>query len=220
MKNSLFTAPFLVQPYSRSRGALAIHRYPQATGEIQSGFTLIEVLIVIVLAGILMAIAVPNISNFIANGRISSAANDLVSDLMLARGAATSSRRLAVVCATSATVCNPTVTCSATDNDWISEGRLIFVDNHSPIGTADGDCEDGDTILKHTTPNLTPNTLASPTSFELNGFGATEWIAFNSYGVLAPAIGTRTFTLCVTNATQCRTISVDFSGRASVTTAP
>jgi prepilin-type N-terminal cleavage/methylation domain-containing protein len=219
MKNSLFTTPFLVQPHSQSGGAIAIHRYPQANGEMHSGFTLVEVMVVIILAGILMAIAVPNISNFIANGRISSAANDLVSDLMLARGAATSSRHLAIVCASSATTCTPTaVTCSASDNDWISAGRLVFIDNHSIPGTTDGICKNGDTVIKHTSSSLTPNALPSPTSIVGTGF-TNDYIAFNSYGVMVPMEAGH-FTLCVTNATQCRHISVDFSGRASVTKVP
>ena len=53
-----------------------------------SGFTLVEMMIVIGVLGILMAIALPNFSQWIASERVRGAANDLYSGLMMARSEA------------------------------------------------------------------------------------------------------------------------------------
>ena len=53
-----------------------------------SGFTLVETMIVIAVAGILMAIALPNFTTWIASERVRGAANDLYAGLMMARSEA------------------------------------------------------------------------------------------------------------------------------------
>lgn len=62
------------------------------------GFTLIELLIVISIATILLAIAVPNFTDFIRNSRLSSQANDLILTLMYAKSEAVKRGRSTVVC--------------------------------------------------------------------------------------------------------------------------
>ena len=54
----------------------------------QSGFSLIELLVVIVILGALMAIAVPNYLSYIPKSRLKTAARDLYSELQLAKMAA------------------------------------------------------------------------------------------------------------------------------------
>lgn len=214
MKHTLFTASLLVQPRSLHDADMDFSAWRQFTANTEAGVTLIELLAVIVIAGILMAIALPNLTNFIANGRITSAANDIASDLMLARSVASSHRGQAVVCASNATSCSSTVTCSTTDNDWIYSGRIVFVDSNS-----NGTCDPGETLIKHSAASLTTNTSSSPPSIVLSGFSGNKSIAFNAYGTTNP-ISTGSFRLCVTNATLCRQITVDYTGRTSITKVP
>jgi type IV fimbrial biogenesis protein FimT len=51
----------------------------------QAGFTLMELMITVTVAGILMAIAIPNIRNFIRNNLLSSGVNDLLHSINVAR---------------------------------------------------------------------------------------------------------------------------------------
>ncbi|HTP40031.1 MAG TPA: GspH/FimT family pseudopilin [Steroidobacteraceae bacterium] len=75
----------------------------------QPGFTLIELMFVIAIAGILFAIAIPNMGTFTKNNRLTSAANDLLRGIELARTEAIK-RQVGLV-----TLCG-TASISGTDN--------------------------------------------------------------------------------------------------------
>lgn len=98
-----------------------------------SGFTLVEMMVVVAILVILASIALPSFGPMIANNRIVANTNDLVADLALARSEAAKRGGTTVV-----TVCASSdgSSCSGS-TDW-SAGRLVFVDGGPLQGVVDG----------------------------------------------------------------------------------
>lgn len=168
----------------------------------QSGFTMLELLVVLAIVGIMAALAAPSFSGFFANSRIGSATNDLIADLMQARSQAATSGHHALVCPST----NGTA-CSATVADW-AKGRIIFIDKDGS-----NTFNTGDTLIKYV------SRLPANLTVTMAGFPNT-YVAFNAYGGMFP-LGTGSFTLCVKGASQDRQVSVDYSGHpVAIKTAP
>ena len=85
-----------------------------------SGFTLLELMITLAIIGLVMAFAVPSLSTFIKNDRLSSQINTLVGHLAYARSEAVLRSQQVGLCAS-----DDTTSCTA--GDW-AKGWILYVD--------------------------------------------------------------------------------------------
>jgi len=113
-------------------------RYPPGA---QTGFTLIELMVTMGIAAILLTVAVPSFQTTIANNRLATQTNNLVTDVNIARSEAVK-RGTSVLLCSSATPNAATPTCTGAGNTWTS-GWLVFVDTD-----ASGAFDAGDTLIK------------------------------------------------------------------------
>jgi len=103
------------------------------------GFTMVELLITIVVAGVLLGIAAPNFSDAMLNSRQVVKTNELMGALKIARSEAIKRSTRTAVCAR-----GDDDTCG---DKW-SNGFLVFVDNESMPGVIDS----GEEILRVAEP--------------------------------------------------------------------
>lgn len=103
------------------------------------GFTIIELIAVMVIASILAAIAIPSFQDFVKDNRISAHTNELITDFHFARTESIKRNRRVTVCKSA-----NGATCDVADNLNWTQGWITFVDN----GPANGVFDAGETILR------------------------------------------------------------------------
>ena len=112
----------------------------------QTGFTLLELMLVVVLAGILLGIGVPAMGDFIRNARITGAANDVMAGLHFTRSEAIKRRVPVTLCtSTNPLAANPVCAASTQLFGWIA-----FVDTNQ-----DGQRNAGEAVLLQREPIAT-----------------------------------------------------------------
>jgi type IV fimbrial biogenesis protein FimT len=123
------------------------------------GITLLELMLTIAVAAVLAAIAVPNMRDFIRNNRLTSAGNDLLRSLQLARSEAVKRQGVVTVCAS-----DDGETCS----DGEFTGWLVFLDANN-----DWDRSDDEEILESANVSdgvTVVNDATGKVSFAATGF--------------------------------------------------
>jgi len=129
------------------------------------GFTLIELMVTIVLMGILVTVATPMFRNTIQNARISSQANDFLTDLAYARSEAIKRAALVTICKRPS---DGSVTCDTTAGNPWTNGWVIFLDTNDngqvdTAGTPEpilrvGAALEGGNVLNAVAPGATAET--------------------------------------------------------------
>ncbi|MEQ1800784.1 MAG: GspH/FimT family pseudopilin [Gammaproteobacteria bacterium] len=173
-------------------------RYPSGPNR-NRGMTAVELLFTMAIAGLVLALAVPNFRDFIQNNRAAEEANALVGALAVARSEAVTRGIPVSVCSSA-----DNATC-ADDPDW-STGWIVFTDVNAPLGAVD----DG----------VTPDTVLRALPALRNGSELTADANFVSYGAngfLSNGAAV-TFDLDIPECTgnHNRTITVNLQGRGAV----
>lgn len=127
------------------------------SARLSKGFTLVELMITLVVIGVVAAIAFPSFQSLIRSSRVTTAHNELIGMVNLARNDAIRNNQGGVVCGSS----NGT-TCSG---QW-GGGMMVFSDSDG-----DGVFSSGETVLRYTAFNsaLTVTGPAAPIAFDGRG---------------------------------------------------
>lgn len=177
----------------------------------QAGFTLIELMIVIVVLAIFVTVGVPNFQNLIRENRLATQANELVSSLHFARSEAIKRRLPIALCRTA----NGT-TCVAGGPPTWETGWLIFVDDN--VNGVDGEATDNDGIF-NSTEQLLRSVSAKPTStLRSTVAGSNDTVRYRINGLLLNAPGN--FDLCDLNTADTaskRNININVTGQVQTT---
>ena len=174
----------------------------------QAGFTLLELMVVLAIAGILIAVGIPTMSDFIRNSRITGAANDVMAALHFTRSEAVKRRIPVTLCTSTSAVtsANPTCAASAFLTGWIA-----FVDTNQS-----GQRDAGELVLlQHEAMNaqITARSSVNPlqVTYLMNGF------ALNPNAARIVFCDERGNTPSGGELSSARGILVSVTGRAGVT---
>ncbi|MBI5901490.1 MAG: GspH/FimT family pseudopilin [Rhodocyclales bacterium] len=147
----------------------------------QTGFTLVELLIAIAVLGILMSIALPNLSQMLRRIQVNSLTGELSTSFQQARNEAITKNARVLTCAS-----NSGGTGCASSTDWNTNGWLVCL----AIGSATA-CDASTAEI----PNPISRHESVPTSTAVVA-GPSTPVAFTSNGGLA--LGSATITVTIT----------------------
>ena len=161
-----------------------------------TGFTLVELMIVITMLGVLLGVGIPSFNTMIQDNRIASETNRVVANLSYSRTAASS--RASVV-----TMENKSVAAE----DW-SQGWEIYTDQDALGNTTR---VVADTLLRTTDPNATGVTILA------SAIG-NRWISFRTNGMLNEAGNAVVIAVCDERGeANGRDITINLAGRVNLT---
>lgn len=194
-------APFVIRYFPLENPNIMSNR--PFIGIYQSmAFTLVELVVTLAVVAILAVLVVPNMRNMILNSRLTTQANDLISDINVARSEAIKRGTNVVMCTSSnGTAC--------TGSGW-SSGRLIFEDRPPYNRAPDFPQEQ---IIRYHEPLDRSITADAATDFP-------DPVTFNLRGLpvdaLGQSFGVRQFELCdVDRNVHGRYLRLSLSGQIS-----
>ncbi len=128
------------------------------------GFTLLELMIVVVIVALVLALGAPSFGDFFRNNRLAEASNGLISAGQLARTEAIKRQQTVAVCASA----NPEAGAGAACSGGAFTGWIVFAD-------ADGDCQRsaGEQLISGEgtlNPSVRVRSAGSCAAFAANGF--------------------------------------------------
>ncbi|MEM6985261.1 MAG: GspH/FimT family pseudopilin [Pseudomonadota bacterium] len=179
----------------------------------QSGFSLIELLVSVLLMGVLLAVGVPSMVNMVKDSRLSSAAYRLAGDLNLARSEAVRTGQRTVFChaETAGTQCRT----AAQAGGWQDSGYLVGLDNDSNQQIDNDATTGGPNPMRRGSDFGSGIKINPPTDVT---FDTAIW--FLPDGSIRDSTGRRgsaTFQLCATDANaEGRVIEVSMTGAVSI----
>lgn len=97
-----------------------------------SGFTLLELMVVVTISGILLMVGIPSFRSMLVTNELASITNDLTMSLKLARSSAITSGKNAYVCSS-----DDGLKCKGLAGSW-SDGWLVWIDVNGKNGYEDG----------------------------------------------------------------------------------
>ncbi|MEM7194551.1 MAG: GspH/FimT family pseudopilin [Pseudomonadota bacterium] len=177
----------------------------------QSGFTLVEVFLVVVIIGILGSYAVPAFREFFGSAEITRAQDELANTLRLARSSALGYSKPVIVCSSS-----DGNSCKTTNQtDWTS-GWIVFLDCNEDgvrdVNDATKECDmnnDDDTL---DTEDDTEQLVKKQSEMEMTLSATVGTIEFDEIGRLATP---GTFTLTSSSFDGTKTVAVNGYGRVT-----
>ena len=97
----------------------------------QSGFTLYELLITLLIVGVILTLGIPNLTQFTQNSRITTTANDLHAAFQVARSEAARAKTNITICASD----NSMTAAADCQGNW-EDGFIVFVDDNGDLARA------------------------------------------------------------------------------------
>jgi type IV fimbrial biogenesis protein FimT len=137
------------------------------------GFTMIELVVTIAIAGILLAIAAPGLQNFLAGRAVAAQSEDILSALHYARSEALKRGSPVTICRTTAAA--PATCDTASTGTW--QYWMVFADSPSTLGTLDA----GEAKLR---------VESAPAGSVTYTAMSAKYFSFQSTGIVIPATAT------------------------------
>ncbi len=153
----------------------------------QRGFTVFEALIVIAIMAVLLGVAAPNLRTFVSDARVSGAATDLISDIYVARSAATKLQ------------CDVQIISEPTGSASWAGGWKVSYMAEDPAGGDLGCAATGgdEVVLKRRDPHGGDVVIAGPEGAVVFGYDGRQVGAERNWEIQAPNANDKVHMRCV-----------------------